>query len=325
MPSVLVLYNQPLLPRDHPDAESEHSVVEIAGGIARVLAGNGFATSQLALGADPGPLWSELQSRRPDVVFNLYEGQNDNPESETFVAGLLDWSGIAYTGSPPQALALARAKDTVKYLLRGAGLSNAEFLAVTELPLPEWSFGYPAMVKPARLDASVGVHQQSVCTDERQLHERVGHLFATYGGPVLIERYIAGREFHVPLIELPALEALPPLEVHFPARSGDWPILTYERKWDAAGLARTPARLPEADMRRLCDLAARAYRLVGCRDYARVDFRMDQRGEFHILEINPNPEISADSGLASPQMTLEAFIIRLVRQALTRGRRSAEV
>src|SRR5262245_17670965 len=112
--SVLVLYNEPVLPRDHPDAESEHSVLGTAGKVAAALAEANFRVEQLALGADPAVLWSELKQRKPDVVFNLFEGNPDNTETESFVAGLLEWSGVPYTGSPFAALSLARAKDTVK-------------------------------------------------------------------------------------------------------------------------------------------------------------------------------------------------------------------
>src|SRR5471030_531163 len=124
-PSVLVLYNQPVLPTDHPDADSEHTVIGIASNLGRTLAEAGYRVTELALGSDPLVLWNELKLRRPDVVFNLYEGQLDNAESETHVAGLLEWAGIPYTGSPPPTLSLARAKHTTKYLLHGAGLPTA--------------------------------------------------------------------------------------------------------------------------------------------------------------------------------------------------------
>jgi D-alanine-D-alanine ligase len=323
--SVLVLYNQPLLPDDHPDAVSEHSVVEIAERMAKLLDAAGFRVGTFALGADPGDLWTALKKRKPDVVFNLYEGQNDNAESETHVAGLLEWSGIPYTGSPPPALALARAKDTTKYLWKGAGLPSAGFLVVPARPTPMCTLDFPVIVKPARLDASVGVYQNSVCTDQGQIEERVRYLLTTYGGPVLIEEYIAGREFHVPLVELPELRTLQPLEINFSDETpGAWSILTYNGKWTtaspecAATYAKVPADLSKATLRRLGQIAARAFRLIGCRDYARVDFRMNEQGKLFILEVNPNPEISEDAGFGSAQFPLDAFIVRLVQQALRR-------
>jgi D-alanine-D-alanine ligase len=317
-PSVLVLYNQPLLPGDHPEAASEHTIIEIAERMAKVLDAAGFSVGKLALGADPGVLWSELKQRKPDVVFNLYEGQLDNAESETYVAGLLEWSGIAYTGSRPRTLSLARAKDMTKYLLKGAGLPSAEFAVVDTLPVPAWNSAFPAIVKPARMDASVGIDQKSVCVSQAEIEDRVNYLFATYGSPVLIERYIKGREFHVPLVEVSRLHALPPLEIGLPDEApGAWSILSYERKWGPAAPQKTRADLPGELVNRLADIAVKAYRLVGCRHYARVDFRMSELGELFILEVNPNPEISEDSGFGPGSMPLETFVVRLVEEALT--------
>src|SRR4051794_40299293 len=104
--SVLVLHNHPLLATDHPDADSEHTIVGIAEDIAQILSTEGLHVTRLGLGADPRVLWNELQKRKPDVVFNLFEGNLDNTETESYVAGLLDWAGIPYTGSPFQTLVL---------------------------------------------------------------------------------------------------------------------------------------------------------------------------------------------------------------------------
>jgi D-alanine-D-alanine ligase len=328
-PSVLVLHNQPLLPEDHPDAESEHTIVGIAGAMANILGKADFRVSQLGLGPDPTALWSELKKRKPDVVFNLFEGSLDNTETESYVAGLLDWAGVPYTGSPAQALDLARAKHTAKYLLKGAGLPTADFLVVNELPTPECDLEYPVIVKPAKQDASIGLAQESVCTNQLQLDQRVQYILGTYGPPVLIEEYVEGREFNVALLELPNLEYLPPSEVIFPAvKPGSWSILTYDGKWKPGSYdydmtpPMFPADVAPATARKLGRLAMRAYRLIGCRDYARVDFRMTRGGKPYILEVNPNPEISDHAGftgcLVSAQVQHHELIVRLVRQALSR-------
>src|SRR5687767_10669590 len=126
-PLVLVLHNKPLLPKDHPEAESEHTVVEIAATVADILQKDGFRTELMGLGRDPALLWNTLRERKPAVVFNLFEGSLDDTETESYVAGLLEWSGIPYTGSPPQALSLARAKHTTKMVLRSGGVPTAAF------------------------------------------------------------------------------------------------------------------------------------------------------------------------------------------------------
>lgn len=327
---VLVLYNHPLLPKDHPDAESEHTVVEIAEDVARALSRNGFATSLLGLKQEPTALWHELSRCKPDVVFNLFEGSLDDTESESYVAGLLQWAAVPFTGSPLQALTLARNKHLTKHLLRGAGLPTAQFFVVEDLPVPPSTLEWPVIVKPARQDASIGLDNQSVCTDQEQLEARVQYILETYGAPVLVEEFIDGREFNVALLELPELKFLPPAEILFPRdRPGVWPILTYAGKWKPGtdDYERTPPRFP-ADIsprlaERLGTVAMQAYRLLGCRDYARVDFRV-RGNKPYVLEVNPNPEISDEAGfggcLKSAKIAYDEFIVRLVRHAMNRPR-----
>ncbi len=326
MPSVLMLCNQPLLPKDHPDAESEHTVVAIAEKLMDLLREASFSVAFLQLGADPTLLWQELKERRPDVVFNLYEGQLDNPETESYVAGLLEWAGVPYTGSPFTTLSLARAKDTAKHLLRGARLPTADFMIVDRVPMPACTLEFPVIVKPARQDASVGVDQESVCVNPFQLDERVRYIHATYGAPVLVEEYIDGREFNVALVELPELQALTPAEIAFPTdKPGAWSIYTYGAKWQIGTpeyeqtRSHFPTDLSATTLRKLHRLAMKAYRLLGCRDYARVDFRMKPNGKAYLLEVNPNPDISLEADLTrclgSVGLSHAEFIVKLVEQA----------
>ena len=328
-PLVLVLYNQPLLPVDHPEADSEHTIIEIANKLAAIMRQGNYRVTMLELEHDPTVLWQELHRIKPDAVFNLFEGYPNNAETETYVAGLLEWSGYPFTGSPARTLALARAKHLTKQLLRGAGLPTADFFVVEELPVPACSLNWPVIVKPATQDASVGLDQDSVVTNQFQLEQRVAYIFETYGAPVLVEEYIDGREFNVAITELPDLEALPPSEIRFQQEgAGSWPILTYEGKWkpgtDAYDLTpgTYPAKISPRLIERLADLGKRAYRLLGCRDYARVDFRVKPSGKPYILEVNPNPEISETAGFAgslgSAEIGHREFIWKLIRHALHR-------
>ncbi len=328
-PLVLVLYNHPTLPLDHPDAESEHSVVEIAQQVGEIVAGAGYRVTFLGLKHDPTQLWSELKRRKPAVVYNLFEGNPDNTETEAYVAGLLQWKGIPFTGSPMHTLSLARAKHLTKQLLRGAGLPTADFFVVDRLPVIHCPLEWPVIVKPAQQDASVGLAQDSVCTNQDQLEARVQYIMETYGAPVLVEEFIDGREFNVALLELPKLQYLPPSEIVFPTdRPGYWPILTYDGKWKPGSpdYDKTPPKFPAEISQRLTErlgvIATEAYRLIGCRDYARVDFRV-RANKPYILEVNPNPEISDEAGFAgclgSAGMSYQEFIVRLVEHAMTRA------
>ena len=328
-PSILVLYNEPLLPRDHPDAEQEYAVLAVADFVATTLTAAGFRARLLGLGTDPTLLWTELQSRPVDAVFNLFEGHLDNPETESYVAALLEWAGVPFTGSPFPALALARAKHKTKYLFRGAGMPTADFQVVHALPVPTCTVPFPVIVKPATQDASIGIDHGSVCVSQLEVETRVSRLLAAYGGPVLVEEYLPGREFNVSVLELPELQTLTPMEIVLPAEAnGRWSILTYAGKWQtgSAEYTATPSRfakdLAPETLAELSRLALRAFHLLGCRHYARVDFRVKPDGSAYVLELNPNPDISPEADLTaclgSAGLSHAQFLVKLVQHALSR-------
>jgi D-alanine-D-alanine ligase len=326
MTRVLVLHNEPQsLPAD-PAAASEHAIVAHAAAHAEALGRLGYRAEVLALGPDPAFLWTELKRRSPDVILNLYEGTLDDPETETYVAGLLAWSGIPFTGCPVPALTLARSKPSSKRVLKAAGLPTADFRVLdgtsTECDLP-----MPVFVKPAEQDASVGIDRDSICRDGGQLEARLHRLRETLPGPILVERYLPGREIHVAVTALPALRALPAAEVAFAA--GQLGILTYDAKWTptSADYLATPMRfgidLPTKLAAELGEIAKSAFVVLGARDYARVDFRLDADDRPFILELNPNPEIGPDACfgriLESAEIEYDVFLRELIEHARSRS------
>jgi D-alanine-D-alanine ligase len=327
---VVILYNEPVLPLDHADSAAEREVLETVRFVQSSLASAGFTVACLGASHDVERLLTELRKRRPDVVFNLFEGTADDGGNEAYVAGLLEWLGIPYTGCPLQALCLARNKPLTKTLLQGAGLPTPRHLVVEGLPVPENALAWPVIVKPALQDASLGLDHGSVVSDPAQLSERIASLLGRYGPPVLVEEYIDGRELNLALIEAPELRALPISEVLFvDMPPGCWPIVTYDAKWtpDSRDFQATPTHCP-ADIaprisEQLAEIAVRAFRLLGCRDFARVDFRVRASGDPYVLEVNPNPSYHPTAGfptaLAAAGMTHEQFTVRLVENAQGRA------
>src|SRR5262245_6728173 len=175
-PSVLVLYNEPVLPRDHPDAESEYDVLETLADVVKVLTAAGFAVRTLGINYDPQPLLDEVKRHRPDAVFNLFEGIPTRPGTEVSAAALLEWLGLPYTGCPSACLALGRDKVRSKHLLAATGLPTPAYVVIDRAPVPQWAGSWPAFVKPALEDASVGIDQGSVVTDQAQLAARVRYV-----------------------------------------------------------------------------------------------------------------------------------------------------
>lgn len=332
LPRVLVLYNAPVLPADHPDFDAEDGVLETVEFVCEALKQADFEASPFALGRDPGDLIQTVRNHRPDVVFNLFEGTSDQSETEAYVAGLLDWLGVPFTGSPFQALSLARDKHLAKHLFQGAGLPTPAFLVVDALPLNACPLPWPVIVKPAQRDASEGLDQGSVVTDQEQLNRRIAHLLKNYGPPVLVEEFIPGRELNVALIEAPDLRPLPISEIMFLEQDPSyWPIVTYDAKWtpESRDYEATPPRCPTEVAPELATqltaLACQAFRLLGCRDYARADFRVCATSEKpYLLEVNPNPDFSPTAGMAggleAAGISHAEFTVDLVRNALARSK-----
>ncbi len=329
MPHVLLLFNTPVLPDDHPDADSERAMLSTCDAVQAGLIQAKYTVRRLGLVRDPEPLIEEVRRQRPDVVFNLFEGFGDYPQSEYHIAGLLDWLKIPFTGCSVESMVFGRDKVRTKYLLQGAGLPTAEFLVVDRLPLARLPAVWPVMVKPAGTDASVGIDQQSVVADRQALEQRISFLLERYDPPVLVETYLSGTEFNVGVLEFPEMHALPVAEMVYSPQAGvDWPIVTYASKWhtgcaeDLAMQPRCPAQIDAKLAVQLQSIALAAFRLVGCRDYARIDLRLDGDGRPHILEVNPNPDIDPAAGLARmlkvAGWTYERFVVELVRQALQR-------
>jgi D-alanine-D-alanine ligase len=329
---VLLLHNEPVLPANHPDAASEYEILEVVEDMEGVVRAAGYKTERLSVGNDLQRLIDGLIELQPDAVFNLFEGLADRPSTEAVVAGILEWFHVSFTGSPSETLALARDKQRTKLMLRGAGLPTAPFFVVEHLPVPKCTLKWPVIVKPAMQDASIGIDQSSVVTNREQLEKKVEYVLAHYG-PVLVEQFIDGREFQVSLIEGAPDErgrceplALPLAEIVFNDKSL-WPIYSYTAKWAETSneYLSAPLTVPviiRPDwLERINDVARRAYRLLNCRDYARVDMRVDASGEPYVLEVNPNPFINSlamSDGLSVVGLCHDRFVADLVEAALGR-------
>jgi D-alanine-D-alanine ligase len=328
-PRVLIVYNQPVLPADHPDAPSESDVLESVAEVEKVLPPAEFEVARLGYARDPRVLIRKVRAWKPDAVFNLFEGEADRTATEVYHAAVLEWLGVPFTGCPSAALALGRDKVRTKYLLNGAGLPTALFRVVEVPGAVEWPGPWPAFVKPACQDASVGIDQGSVVRSAAELDARVRLVFERYGGPVLVEEYLAGREFHVHVVDDPAgLVVLPPTEIRFQAGDGYWPVYTFEGKWNEQSVEfkstplDTTVVVPAELMGRIEDVCRAVYRLVGLRDYGRVDLRVTSDGRPFVLEVNPNPYLNSVAlvdGLRRVGRQFPEFIQGLVRSALGRG------
>ncbi len=302
---VAVVYNVPHLDPDHPDAASEGDVVTVARAVAAALDEAGYCPTWLPACPPLSSFLERLVQASPDFVFNLIEGFGGSSAAEPHVASVYELIGLAYTGSPVEALANCRSKARTKALLRGSGLPTApSVVAVAGEPIPPFDWRGRVIVKPEAEDASLGIDQESVVSSIASAGGRVQTLQHAYGGAVLIEAYLPGPEYNVGVLATPEPRTLPVAQVVFAERPGSWPILTYAGKWDVgssedlASPVVCPASVGSELANRLGSLALAAFRATGCRDYARVDFRLDDQGAPMILEVNPNPDLGPGAGWA---------------------------
>jgi D-alanine-D-alanine ligase len=261
-------------------------------------------------------------------VFNLFEGCGDRNVTECYVAGVLEWQRLPYTGCPFRTIFLAQNKYLTKHLLRGEGLPTPPFF-VAEKAVAACPLQFPVIVKPAQQDSSVGIEQASVVTNLESLNQRIEHVVEGFAQPALVEEFIFGRELTVALVEVPDLRRLPITEAVFPsARPGYWPILSYDAKWSRGSEEyettdyHFEAQLSPALAEKIDRCARQAFRLLGARDYVRLDFRVRDDEPF-LLELNPNPDFAPDRGLANnlwaAGISHADFSVQMVRNALARG------
>jgi D-alanine-D-alanine ligase len=281
-------------------ASADQLIVGTVDAVAAELASEGNEIVRIP--ASPDAKWiDKLRRARVDLVFNLCESIDGVAALEPPVISVLELLGIPYSGSSSWTTSLCLRKHVVNEALQGAGLPVPKFAVVRRRGGAIPSVGFPAICKPAAEDASIGVEQRSVVRTTRQLTERVSAMLERWD-EVLVQRYVEGREVNVGIL---GDAVLPIAEIDFGRMpKGMWRIVTYRSKWetgsdeDIGSAPRCPARLPAGVAAQLRRVAVAAWRITGGSGYGRVDFRIDERGKPWILEVNANPDIAPDAGLA---------------------------
>jgi len=329
---ITVVYNEPLSRPGDIDHEAEAGVLESVCALSKSLSNHGHDVRLAPIGLDPWKFLAKLGPQNlPDVVLNLCEALRGRGDGEPHLAATLEYLGVPYTGSGPECLALVRDKARAKAWLQFCGVLTAPFVRVSlgEDQAIEFPGPGPWFIKPATEDASQGIDQGSVVESMSEAMTRIGEATARYG-TVLIEPYIAGREFNVAVMALPDPVTLPIAQIEFQSDpSVRWPIVSYESKWvpGSPGYRTTPVTCPALIDEEL-ELALRktaleAFQSTGCRDYARIDIRVDSAGRPWVLEVNANPDLSPEAGFARSLIasgrSYEDFTDQLVRHARSRS------
>jgi D-alanine-D-alanine ligase len=242
-----------------------------------------------------------------DLVFNMAEGLHGQSR-EALVPAICEYLNIPYTGSDPLTLALSLHKGRTKETLAFRGVPTAPFTCTETLAEVERVvLPFPVFVKPVAEGSGKGVFATNLCTTPQALRGRVRFLLERYAEPVLIETYLPGPEFTVAILGNGAeAYCLPVIGFDFSTLPpGAPPVYGYEAKWvwdrpDAPlAIFQCPASVSPALYREVERTALDAYLALGCRDWCRVDLRVDRFGVPNILELNPLPGIIPDPAMNS--------------------------
>lgn len=279
--------------------------------------------------------YERIRSARPDLVFNRSEGIRGESR-ESHIPAMLEMLGIPYVGSGVLTLALCLNKEWTKQLLRGAGITTPESFLISsaadlrESPVLEHHLPYPMILKPNAEGSSIGINEDNVVEDAAALRNKAIAMMNTYPGAILAEQFIPGREISVgvlgkaPRVGHPAafaaepLEVLPFLEVDFsrlPPEVGNVFGQRAKSTYDDLSHYLCPAPLEAALEKSLRETSLAACRVLGIRDFARLDFRIGTDGVPCFLEVNPLPGMDYDEETKD----FSFFIIMALRSGLTYG------
>jgi D-alanine-D-alanine ligase len=307
---------------------AENEIVATAAGIVEALrAGDRHEVVSLRVSAD---LLSRIGRSPFDLVFNLAENLGDRVGTEHLIPAMLDAAELPYTGADGTAIALCRDKARTKSLLQAAGLPvpRGQLFERADDAVSA-GLDYPLIVKPSQEDASIGITRESVVLDETALRARVAFVLEHYRQPALVERFVEGREINCAVLgNGDDLQTLPLAEIVFSHPDGHPSIVTFESKWEAGSAVDRaqrpvcPADLPAPLAAEIAAAARGAFRVTGCRDYARIDFRV-AGGRPFIIDVNPNPAIDEGAGFArsarAAGLDYKRLVERIAALAASRG------
>lgn len=245
-----------------------------------------------------------LRQARPDIVFNIAEGfRGVNREAQ--VPAICEFFGIPYSGSDPFTLTLCLDKARTKETLTFHGIATPRFAVVRtveDLRAATEDLPFPLFVKPLHEGSSKGITDGNLCWDRLHLARQTQFLLENYNQPVLVEEYLPGKEFTCAVLgNGDEATVLPIVGMNFESLpQGALPIYSFDAKfvWDRPenplDIFQCPARITKELHASIERVTLDAFRVLGCRDWARIDVRLDAAGNPNVLEVNPLPGILPD-------------------------------
>ena len=282
-------------PRDSDphDAQAEFDHPATINILVRAIESNGYKVVRIG---NADKLLEKLSKLKVDLVFNLSEGMyGRNRESQVPI--LLEMAGIPYVGSDALTLGMTLDKIIAKKIFISDGIPTPKFFQIRNIEelVNADHCRFPLIVKPRFEGSSKGLSESSRVTNMDELHAQVKLVLDTYKQDALVEEFIRGSEFTVAIVGNDPPEALPSVQVKIDGRLKlNDKFYTFARISSRRLEYVCPARISRDQEKELRELALKAYQAVECRDFGRVDFRIDKDGNLYVLEINPLPSLSTE-------------------------------
>ena len=291
-------YNvKPADPPDHlpEDAFEEYDSEATVGHIENALSLLGHDVRRLPAGR---AFVDALRDAAPDIVFNIAEGEGGRCR-EAHIPAVLEMLGVPYVGSDPLTLSVTLDKPVAKRLAAYEGIPTPPFRTFRSAgELDSLPFPFPVIVKPAFEGSSKGVRIASRATSLDQARKMVRFVTETYRQEALVEAFVTGAEVTVGVLGNDPPRVVGMMEIVPTTVSNEEFVYSLEvkRDWENRVAYRVPPALPEAVLSEIGRCALGAYRALGCRDFARIDFRLDPSGTPQFIECNPLPGLSPGYG-----------------------------
>jgi D-alanine-D-alanine ligase len=313
------------------DALEEYDSPETVAMIAAALASMGHEVIRLGGGMY---FLDNIRRESVDIVFNIAEGRGSYRSREAQVPAVLEMLGIPYTGSDPLTLAVCLDKPLTKKLAAAEGINTPHWLVISgeeELYQAPWEkLAFPVIIKPASEGSSKGIRLTSLAADIRSAETEVRRILDAYRQPVMVEEFIDGDEVTVGIVGNSPPRIVGMMRV-VPKRPVAHFVYSVEVKRDYVNLVdyECPPRLSRDTLDVMERFSVAAFKTLGCRDFARIDFRVGRDGTPYFIEINPLPGLGSYSDLVIMARMLgwkyEALIGSVLDAAIERYSRCVRV
>jgi D-alanine-D-alanine ligase len=281
------------------DALEEYDSPETVEIIAAAIEAKGHQVIWLGGGAQ---FLDSIRREEVDFIFNIAEGRGSYRSREAQIPSVLEMLDIPYTGSDPLCLSVCLDKPLTKKILAAEGIKTPRWLVVddkeSQSVLSLEGFNFPVIIKPACEGSSKGIRLTSIAHSLHQAVNEIRRLLELYRQPVMVEEFIDGDEVTVGIIGNKPPKIAGVMRI-LPKNKTQHFVYSLEVKRDYEALVdyECPARLKSGVLNKIEETSLNIFRMLGGRDFARVDFRVKGDGTPYFIEINPLPGLGTYSDL----------------------------